>query len=132
MVECHRRIQDFVGGGANAPLPPPPGSAPDYCAAVNYLATQIHICEGVLFWGEGGGQGPLAPPPGSAPGFVAYILQNRLHRGLVIEARESHTCVLNTGRGLLLTCLTPVQTKPSKNCVSYHYKIRLFSRDLVT
>ena len=53
-------------GGAKAPLPPP-GSAPDYCAAVNYLAIQIHICEGV-FWGGRGGHGPLGPPPpGSAP-----------------------------------------------------------------
>ena len=59
-VVTHRRIQDFVGGGGKAPSP---GSAPDYCAAVNYLATQIHICEG---FGGGGevGQGPLiAPPP---------------------------------------------------------------------
>ena len=58
----HRRIQDFVGGGKA----PSPGSAPDYCAAVNYLATQIHICEG-FFGGEGGAKAPLAPPPGSAP-----------------------------------------------------------------
>ena len=52
----HGRIQDFVGGGGKAPSP---GSAPDYCAAVNYLATQIHICEGL----GGGGNAPLAPPP---------------------------------------------------------------------
>ena len=51
----HRRIQDFVGGALA-----PPGSAPDYCAAVNCLGG------GNL----GGGQGPLGPPPGSAPGWV--------------------------------------------------------------
>ena len=57
------------GGGrsgytASAPLPPTlDGSAPDYlqyCAAVNYLATQIHICEG-FFGGEGGQYCPWAP-----------------------------------------------------------------------
>ena len=64
----HRRIQDFVGG--QGPLaPPPPGSAPDYCAAANYLATQINICEGL-----GGAKAPLPPPPGSAPDVCIYDL----------------------------------------------------------
>ena len=55
--ECPRAYADpgFCRGGKA----PSPGSAPDYCAAVNYLATQIHICEGF----GGGGPRPPCPPP---------------------------------------------------------------------
>ena len=56
----HRRIQDFVRGGARPSWPP--------------LDPRLTIW-GSNFCGEGGGgKAPLAPPPGSAPAHGHHLL----------------------------------------------------------
>ena len=46
---CHRRIQDFVRGGGEGPLGPPP-------------RIRAWLFGGAIFFFWGGGQGPLGPP----------------------------------------------------------------------
>ena len=83
----HRRIQDFVGG-AKAP----PGSAPDYCAAVNCLGGEIFL------WGRGG-QGPLAPPWIRAcyvPSYCKYGNFLTLYQGCYETVYETTRLVYET------------------------------------
>ena len=56
---AHRRIQDFVRGGAKALLAPGGGGG-------KALLARASLFGGAIFCGEGGGPRPPWPPPGSA------------------------------------------------------------------
>ena len=58
----HRRIQDFVRGGAKALLAPGGGGG------AKALLARASLFGGAIFCGEGGGPRPPWPPPGSAHG----------------------------------------------------------------